>query len=138
MEIIEIVSPEALVAPRRLRPSASKLEPPAPGQVRIGVEAARVSFDDMLMRRGAFPGQPLFPFVPGRDVAGTVVRQGPGVTGWAGRRVAAIVGQGGWATGVNVPAAAVPVPGPRTCSPGWPRTRRNSTCRSRRGCSTCC
>ncbi|MFI6736359.1 zinc-binding alcohol dehydrogenase family protein [Nonomuraea sp. NPDC050451] len=111
MEIIEIVFPEALVAPRRLRPSASKLEPPAPGQVQIGVEAAGVSFDDMLMRRGTFPGQPRFPFVPGRDVAGTVVREGPGVTGWAGRRVAAIVEHGGWATGVNVPAAAVvPVP----------------------------
>lgn len=111
MEITEIVFPEPLIAPEKLRPSGRTLEPPAPGQVQIAVAAAGVSFDDMLMRRGTSPGHPGFPLVPGRDVAGTVVREGPGVTGLGGRRVAVLVERGGWATGVNVPAAdVVPIP----------------------------
>lgn len=51
------------------------------------------------MRRGRYPGQPRFPFVPGYDLVGTVTATGPGVDpALVGKRVAAMTRTGGWAT----------------------------------------
>lgn len=65
---------------------------PAPGQVRIAVEASGVHLIDTSIRRGE-PGPidpPELPTIPGREVAGVVDRVGKGVEGsWVGRRVAA-------------------------------------------------
>ncbi|WP_024804729.1 zinc-binding dehydrogenase [Nocardia sp. BMG51109] len=75
---------------------------PGPGQVRIAVAAAGVHVVDTSMRRG-LPGPfplPELPFVPGREVAGTVHRLGPGVDEkWLGTTVVTHLGQteGGYA-----------------------------------------
>ncbi|MGY1771589.1 zinc-binding dehydrogenase [Blastococcus sp. SYSU D00813] len=77
---------------------------PAPGQVRIAVEAAGVHLVDTTLRRGD-PGPvslplPDLPTVPGREVAGVVDDLGDGADPvWLGRRVVAHLGPvpGGYA-----------------------------------------
>ncbi|WP_280255883.1 zinc-binding dehydrogenase [Nocardia wallacei] len=75
---------------------------PGPGQVRIAVAAAGVHFVDTSIRSGE-PGPfplPELPTVPGREVAGTVDRVGPGVDEkWLGTAVVAHLGPvpGGYA-----------------------------------------
>lgn len=73
-------------------------EPAAhPGQVVIDVEAAGVTFPDLLMTRGEYQMKPDPPFVPGSQVAGTV-RSAPDGSGLTpGDRVAALCGLGGLA-----------------------------------------
>ena len=64
---------------------------PALGEVRLRVLAAGVSFPDILMREGTYPGGPAWPFTPGREVVGEVEVLGPGVTDVRqGDRVAAL------------------------------------------------
>jgi len=76
---------------------------PAPGQVRIAVEAAGVHLLDAALRRGEAAGPfppPALPTTPGREVAGTVDRLGAGVASeWLGARVVAHLGaaSGGYA-----------------------------------------
>jgi len=86
-------------------------EPPA-GHVRIRVEAAGVSYGDLLFQRGVVPGGPKPPFVPGCDLTGVVESVGAGVTGLEpGQRVTALVVSGGYSSAVNLPAErVVPVP----------------------------
>jgi NADPH2:quinone reductase len=76
------------------------------------MEATGVSFAEQGMRRGAYPGQPPFPFVPGYDFVGTVLAVGDGVRqDLVGQRVAAVTKTGGWATHILVLAQdLVPVP----------------------------
>ncbi|MBB5917159.1 NADPH:quinone reductase-like Zn-dependent oxidoreductase [Nocardia transvalensis] len=75
---------------------------PAAGQVRIAVAAAGVHFVDTNIRSGE-PGPfppPDLPTIPGREVAGTVDRVGPGVDEkWLGTAVVAHLGAvpGGYA-----------------------------------------
>ena len=61
--------------------SALKVEEvPAPpmgaGQVRIAVKAAGVNFPDILMVEGKYQVKPELPFIPGLEVAGTVMECG--------------------------------------------------------------
>jgi len=107
-----IVEPDGLLI--RHRPASS----PAAGQALVRVEATGVSFAEQGMRRGRYPGQPRFPFVPGYDLVGTVAAVGPGVdAALVGTRVAALTKTGGWATHavltaadlVAVPAGLAPV-----------------------------
>jgi NADPH2:quinone reductase len=76
---------------------------PSAGQVRIAVEAAGVHLIDTVLRGGAAAGTLSvsdLPMTPGREVAGTVDKIGPGVEGgWPGRRVVAHLGaaSGGYA-----------------------------------------
>src|SRR3954468_2119951 len=86
-------------------------EPPA-GHVRIRVEAAGVSYGDLLFQRGVVPGGPKVPFVPGCDLTGTVESVGAGVAGLEpGQRVTALVVSGGYQSLLNLPAERlVPVP----------------------------
>lgn len=79
---------------------------PAAGQVVIAVEAAGVNYVDGLFVQGRYQIKPEPPFVPGSEIAGTIVA-GPG----AGTRVLAMCGLGGFAGRVAVAAdAAVPIP----------------------------
>jgi NADPH:quinone reductase-like Zn-dependent oxidoreductase len=95
-----LVEPDGLVIRQRPVPSA------AAGQALIRVEASGVSFAEQGMRRGRYPGQPKFPFVPGYDLVGTVAAVGPGAdAALIGTRVAALTKTGGWATHVVLPAA---------------------------------
>ncbi|MEU2281935.1 zinc-binding dehydrogenase [Streptomyces sp. NPDC013178] len=76
---------------------------PAPGQVRVAVEAAGVHLLDTALRegmRGPLPELPVLPTVPGREVAGVVESLGEGVDeAWLGKRVVAHLGfaPGGYA-----------------------------------------
>jgi NADPH2:quinone reductase len=59
---------------------AGPIPVPGQGQVRVRVLTAGGAYADILMRKGAYPGAPRVPFVPGFDLAGTVDALGPGVT----------------------------------------------------------
>lgn len=89
---------------------------PQPGQLLIKVESAGVNFSDVKRRRGdAYPFETEFPFVPGGEIAGTVVAHGPGVEGPpVGTRVFALVGPngfGGYAQyAVSYVSTAIPMP----------------------------
>lgn len=78
-------------------------EPPA-GHARVRVEAAGVSYGDLLFQRGVVPGGPKPPFVPGCDLTGVVEAVGAGVDLAVGQRVTALVVKGGYTTAVNLPA----------------------------------
>jgi NADPH:quinone reductase len=80
---------------------------PKHGEVRIRVEAAGVSFGDVLQRTGLFfAGAPKMPYTPGYDVVGTIDALGDRVAGLSvGERVAAFTLFGGYARYVCVPAA---------------------------------
>ncbi|MFI7000235.1 medium chain dehydrogenase/reductase family protein [Nocardia sp. NPDC050175] len=92
----------------RTRPLAT----PGKGQVALRMDATGVSFAEQQMRRGKYYDQPPFPFVPGYDVVGTVTAAGPEVDpALVGRRFAAVVKVGGWASHLLIDAAdLVPIP----------------------------
>ena len=97
MMATEIVLP-GVGEPETLQVQRRELPALATGEALIRVEATGVSFAEQSMRRGRYPGQPAFPFVPGYDLVGTVAALGPGVTVVAvGQRVAALTKIGGWA-----------------------------------------
>src|SRR5262245_23109632 len=74
-----------------------------PGQIVIGVRACGVNFPDVLLIEGKYQIKPAFPFAPGCEVAGPVLRVGAGVGGLAvGDRVAAVLSYGGFAEEVAV------------------------------------
>lgn len=84
--------PEGLVVRERALPEL------APDEVLIAMEATGVSYAEVQMLRGRYPGQPAFPFVPGYDVVGRVAAVGSGVDrSLEGKRVATITETGSWA-----------------------------------------
>jgi NADPH:quinone reductase-like Zn-dependent oxidoreductase len=84
--------------------------PPA-GHARVRVEAAGVSYGDLLFQRSVVPGGPKHPFVPGCDLTGVVEAVGSGVSLSVGQRVTALVVSGGYTTGITLPESRlVPVP----------------------------
>lgn len=112
-----ILKSRAIVLPGRVEPEALRavereIHGPAAGQLLVQLEATGVSFAEVQMRRGRYPGQPAFPFVPGYDLVGTVVAVGGGVAGFSiGDRIAAMTLVGAWAELCAVDArAAVLVP----------------------------
>ncbi len=111
VQVTEVVLP-GIVEPSGLLLRTRELPAPGPAQALVAVEASGVSFAEQSMRRGRYPGQPRFPFVPGYDLVGTVIATGPGVDpALTGRRVAAMTKTGGWASHALLPAAdLVPVP----------------------------
>lgn len=80
---------------------------PGPGQVLVAVAAAGANFVDGLIVEGRYQMRPDVPYVPGGELAGTVVRLGPGVTEpVVGSRVLALTGFHAFAQLVVVPATA--------------------------------
>jgi len=83
-----------------------------PGHVVVNVEAAGVNFPDGLLVQGLYQMQPDFPFVPGNEVAGTIVELGEGVSHlhtW--QRVIALSNMGGYAEKARIAATHVlPLP----------------------------
>ncbi|WP_354701680.1 medium chain dehydrogenase/reductase family protein [Paraconexibacter sp. AEG42_29] len=103
--LTEIVLP-GVVEPDGLFVNHRPVTAPGRGQALVEVEAAGVSFAEQSMRRGRYPGQPRFPFVPGYDLVGVVGRVGEGVApGLVGQRVAVATKTGGWTTHAVVDAA---------------------------------
>ena len=82
--------------------------PLGPGEVRIKVSAAGVSFAEAQMRLGLYPEAPRLPFVPGFEVAGVIAEVHPGVrTFRRGERVFAVCRFGGYASEIVLPALQV-------------------------------
>jgi NADPH:quinone reductase len=85
---------------------------PGPGEVRVKVLAAGVSFTDAQLRAGTYLGVPPPPFTPGYELVGVVDELGPGCTRLGeGDRIGALTVWGADAERVCVPeASAVEVP----------------------------
>jgi NADPH:quinone reductase len=98
--------------PEVLRVVQSAVPKPGPGEVRVKVLAAGVSFTDAQLRAGTYLGVPKPPFTPGYELVGVVDEVGPGCTMLrAGARVAALTVWGAYAEQVcvrEVDAVAVP------------------------------
>lgn len=89
---------EELGKPENLR--LGELPEPAvgPGEVGIAVEAAGVSFADVMFVQGKHQTEHVPPFAPGMEVAGRVIEVGAGVEGFGtGDSVAALLYDGGHA-----------------------------------------
>lgn len=85
---------------------------PGVGQVSITVTYAGINFKDVMARRGDAGYAPVWPFVPGLEVAGTIREIGAGVTGLEpGQDVLALTNSGGLAQ-VALADAEVTVPVP--------------------------
>ena len=98
--------------PEVLRVVEDAVPRPGPGEVRVRVLAAGVSFTDAQLRAGTYLGVPRPPFTPGYELVGRVEELGPGCSRLrAGGRVAALTAYGAYAECVCVPEAeAVEVP----------------------------
>ena len=85
---------------------------PQAGEVLIETRAAAVNRADLLQREGNYPPPPGCPEWPGLEVSGVIRDVGKGVTRWkTGDRVCALLGGGGYAEYVTVPAEMVmPIP----------------------------
>ncbi|WP_409463186.1 alcohol dehydrogenase catalytic domain-containing protein [Amycolatopsis sp. GA6-003] len=85
----------------------------ADDQVVVRVHAAGLNAADLQQARGAYPAPPGWPEdIPGLEIAGVVEETGREVSGWSpGDRVMAVVGGGGHAERLAVPAGLLlPVP----------------------------
>ncbi|MDE2148257.1 MAG: NADPH:quinone oxidoreductase family protein [Gammaproteobacteria bacterium] len=82
------------------------------GEAVIRVRAAGVNFPDTLLIEGRYQMRLQPPFTPGAEVAGEVLKTGPGVKSLAvGQRVAAVLPSGGYAEQVCAPAQTMlPLP----------------------------
>jgi NADPH2:quinone reductase len=79
---------------------------PGPGQVRVAIRAAGISFVDVLTAAGQYQVKPPLPFVPGSETAGVIEALGEGVTGFApGDRVMGSNWGGVFAEAANLRAA---------------------------------
>ena len=95
-------------------PALTEVPVPVPGQgeVLIRVAACGLNFADLLMAKGQYQEKPPLPFIPGLELAGTVLALGPGTEGPApGTRVAVYAGRGGLAEKGCFPVASLlPIP----------------------------
>jgi NADPH:quinone reductase-like Zn-dependent oxidoreductase len=98
--------------PEVLRVVEDDVPQPGPGEVRVRVLAAGVSFTDSQLRAGTYLGVPKPPFTPGYELVGVVEEVGPGCSRLrVGDRIGALTVWGADAERVCVPEAnAVEVP----------------------------
>src|SRR5215468_4523731 len=102
---------------RQLELVEDDLPIPQPGEVRVKILAAGVSFADVSMREGIHPEARRPPFTPGWDVVGTVDMLGEGVHAVPlGATVAAMPIVGGYAEYLCLPATEL-VPAPPALDP---------------------
>src|SRR5258707_12220434 len=71
------------------------LTDPAPGSVRVAVEACGICHSDAIFIDGQWPGQQ-FPLTPGHEIAGRIDALGKGVQGWREGDRGAIGASGGY------------------------------------------
>jgi NADPH:quinone reductase-like Zn-dependent oxidoreductase len=97
--------------PSVLKLISDEVRPPRPDEILIRIKSAGVSFADVMVREGNYPGVKL-PVTPGYDVVGEVESVGDEVRNFhRGDRVAAMTVVGGYSRYISVPAKhAVPVP----------------------------
>ena len=98
--------------PEVLRVVEDDVPQPGPGEVRVRVLAAGVSYTDAMLRAGTYLGVPKPPFTPGYELVGVVEELGQGCSRLReGDRVVALTVWGAYAERVCVPekyAIAVP------------------------------
>ncbi len=105
MRAVQVIEP---TGPADVRVVEVDRPAPGPDDVVVEVHSVGISFPDLLLSKGQYQLRPEPPFTLGVDLAGTVL-SGPGFA--PGDRVAAVVGYGGAAERVAVPASAVfPLP----------------------------
>lgn len=103
VQISELSGPDAIAVVDVPEPEPSHMLTPGKG-VLIDVKAAGVSFPEVLQTRGLYQFKPDLPFVPGSEVAGTVL-SAPGGCGLSeGERVMAFTMLGGLAQRAVAPA----------------------------------
>ena len=103
VQISELTGPEALRLVDVPEPEATHPLAPNGGVVLIDVDAAGVSFPEVLQSRGQYQLKPDLPFIPGAEVAGTV-RSAPVDSALRpGDRVASMCLLGGFAETVAAP-----------------------------------
>jgi NADPH:quinone reductase len=103
LQIGDLGGPDALQLADVPEPEVTHMLTPGEGVV-VDVNAAAVSFPDVLQSRGLYQFKPDMPFVPGAEVAGTV-RSAPDGSGLTpGDRVAAFTALGGMAEVAVSPA----------------------------------
>lgn len=97
---------ERFGAPDVMRVVDADLPEPGAGQARVKILAADVSFSDVNVRRGRYPGGPRPPFTPGYAMVGVVDQLGAGVAAPAvGQMVAALTFYGGYSQYICLPAS---------------------------------
>ncbi len=90
-----------------------------PDQLLVDVHAAGVNFPDLLMTRGEYQVKPPLPFIPGSEIAGTVVSAPAGFDFGVGDRIAAFTMLNGVAEQAAVsPEFAVALPDELTFAQG--------------------
>lgn len=78
---------------------------PGKGEIRVKVIACGINYPEVLIIEDKYQMKPPRPFAPGSEIAGVVDAIGEGVEGWAtGDRLIAVLGSGGMAEQVIVPA----------------------------------
>ena len=91
--------------PETLRLSDVPDPEPGKGELLIRVHACAINYPDVLIIEDKYQVRPARPFAPGGEIAGEVVALGEGVADWqVGERLIAVVGHGGLAEMVAVPA----------------------------------
>lgn len=81
--------------------------PTADDDVLLDVSAIGINYPDLLITQGSYQNKPSLPFVPGSEIAGTVI-SAPEGSGWQrGDRAAAFVWSGGYASVARVPLNAM-------------------------------
>ncbi|KAA0970433.1 quinone oxidoreductase [Aureimonas fodinaquatilis] len=96
---------DAIGGPEKLVWQDHELAAPGPGQLRVRQKAVGLNFIDVYLRNGVYKA-PRFPFVPGKEGAGTIVAVGEGVTSFkVGERVAYAAADGAYAEEALVPAS---------------------------------
>jgi NADPH2:quinone reductase len=84
---------------------------PGPGDVLVQVKAAALNFPDVLMLRGLYQEKPPLPFIPGIEMAGTVLAVGDKVTRYrAGDNVVSIAGRTLAERGIFKQELVIPMP----------------------------
>jgi NADPH2:quinone reductase len=103
IQISELSGPDAVRVVDAPEPPPQHMLTPGEG-VLVEVAAAGVSFPEVLQTRGLYQLKPDLPFIPGAEVAGTVIHA-PAASGLqAGERVMAFPGLGGMAERAVAPA----------------------------------
>ncbi|EZP72000.1 putative dehydrogenase/reductase [Sphingomonas paucimobilis] len=113
MTMMQAIQIDRTGGPEVLRQVTIERPVPGPGELLVKVEACGINYADVVRRAGKpYPTPTPLPFVPGAEIAGTVVEAGEGVEGWkAGDRLIGLMDHGGYAEyALASAAAAIPIP----------------------------
>ena len=76
---------------------------PIRGEVVVRIHRAGINFADLMMRQGLYGSNPDFPFTPGYEASGEIIRIGDAVEGFKiGDRVLAMTGFGGYSEQISI------------------------------------